>query len=183
MTAEYLCPQVVEPMNFEKDDKWYVIQTKSGQEDLAAFNLSRLGLEILNPKLKAEKLVWGSIKPMIRPLFAGYIFAKFDAVKYFHIIRYTRGVRRVLRFGMTLFPVEEEIIENIQRRLGKDGCARIQPKTLSAGSSVLIREGPLNGLNGIFEREMSDRKRVVILLDVMGVRVQVEMGKHLVSAA
>ena len=171
-------------MNFEKDKKWYVIQTKSGQEDLAAFNLSRLGLEILNPKLKEEKLVWGCLKPIIKPLFAGYIFAKFNAVKHFHTIQYTRGVRQILHFGMTLFPVEEEIIQNIQARLNPQGYVEMQKKSLKVGSSVSISEGPLSGFNGIFERETSDKKRVIILLDIMGVRAQVEMEKQfLVSAA
>lgn len=172
------------PMNFESDCKWYVIQTKTSQEDLAAFNLSRLGLETLNPKLKQEKLVWGCLKPIVKPLFAGYIFAKFNALKYLHTIQYTRGVRNVLRFGMTLLPVEEDIIQNIQGRLNVEGCVEIKKQTLVIGSSVSVNNGPLSGLNGIFERETSDKNRVVVLLDVMGVRAQVMMEKqYLVSAA
>lgn len=167
----------------QQEDKWYVVNTKSNQEDLATFNLSGLGLEILNPKLKEERLVWGTTKTMIKPLFAGYIFVKFNAAKYLHTIQYTRGVRNVLRFGMTLLPVEEEIIENIQKRLNPDGYVEIKKKSLEAGSRVNIIEGSLNGLNGVFEREMSDRKRVVVLLDVMGVRAQVVTEKQFLSPA
>jgi transcription elongation factor/antiterminator RfaH len=170
-------------MNFEKSDNWYVIQTKPSQEDLASFNLSGLGLEILNPKLKEEKRVWGCVKPIIKPLFAGYIFAKFNAVKYFHTIQYTRGVKQVLHFGMTLFPVEEEIIQSIKNRLNSDGFVEQPKKHLKPGSTVSISEGPLSGFNGVFERETSDKKRVVILLDMMGVRAQVEMEKYYLKAA
>jgi transcriptional antiterminator RfaH len=165
-------------MNFENENKWYVIHTKSSQEDLVAFNLSRLGLEILNPKLKVEKLVWGCRKAIIKPLFAGYLFVKFSPPKYLHLIQYTRGVRQVLRFGMSLIPVDEEIIQSIQARLNNEGFTEIQSKPIGVGSSVIISDGPLNGLNGIFERETSDRKRVVILLDVMGVRAQVMTEKQ-----
>lgn len=166
----------------ETDNKWYVIHTKSSQEDMVAFNLSRLGLETLNPKLKQEKLVWGCLKTIVKPLFAGYVFAKFNASRYLHTIQYTRGVRQVLRFGMTLFPVEEEIIQNIQSRLNKEGCVELKKETLIVGSSVLINEGVLSGLNGVFDRETSDRKRVVILLDVMGVRAQVVMERQFLSS-
>ena len=167
----------------QEEKKWYVVNTKSNQEDLAAFNLSGLDMEILNPKLKEEKSSWGNTKIVIKPLFAGYIFAKFEAAKYLHTIQYTRGVKNVLRFGMTLIPVEEEVIKNIQNRLNSDGCAEIKKLSLKTGSRVNIEEGPLHGLNGIFEREMSDRKRVVVLLDIMGVRAQVLTEKHFLSPA
>lgn len=156
-----------------------MIQTKSSQEDLAAFNLSRLDLEILNPKLKEEKSVWGNSKSTLKPLFAGYIFAKFNADKYFHTIQYTRGVKRILHFGMSLFPVEEDIIQSIQSRINKEGFIEVKKKALSAGSKVLIKDGPMSGFNGIFERETSDKKRVIVLLDIMGVRAQVETEKGL----
>lgn len=169
-------------MSIEKDSKWYVIHTKSGQEDVVDLHLSRLGLEILNPKLIQERIVWGCLKTSIKPLFAGYIFAKFNAEKYLHTIQYTRGVRQVLRFGMTLFPVEEEIIQNIQSRLDNNGCVELKKETLVPGSSVQINVGAFSGLNGVFDRETSDKKRVVILLDVMGVRAQVVMGKQFLSS-
>lgn len=167
----------------QQEDKWYVVQTKSNQEDIAAFNLSRLELQIINPKLKEERMAWGCLKTVTKPLFAGYIFAKFNAPKYLHTIQYTRGVKQILRFGMTILPVEDEIIQNIQARLTPDGYVEIKKKSLIAGTQVTIDEGPFNGLNGIFEREMSDRKRVVILLDIMGVRAQVVTEKQFLSAA
>lgn len=170
-------------MNLEKSDNWYVIQTKPSQEDLASFNLFSLGLEILNPKLKTIKCVWGLPKPIIKPLFAGYIFAKFNAVSYFHTIQYTRGVKQVLHFGKTLFPIEEEIIQNIKNRLNSEGFVESEKNILKPGITVSISEGPLSGFNGIFERETSDKKRVIILLDMMGVRAQVEMEKYYLKSA
>ncbi len=170
-------------MSFEEDRNWYAVHTKTSQEEIAAFNLERMGLEILNPKLKQEKMVWGVPKAVLKPLFPGYLFAKFNPGKYLHLIQYARGVRQVLRFGMALLPVDEEIIEGIRGRLNSDGHAEFQSKALVAGSSVCIQEGAFSGLNGIFERELSDRKRVVLLLKIMGVNAQVVMDKQFLKSA
>ncbi len=48
---------------FASANKWYAVHAKTSQEDLAAFNLGRLKLEVLNPKVKHEKVVWGERGP------------------------------------------------------------------------------------------------------------------------
>lgn len=168
-------------MNFESKEKWYPIRTKTNQEDIAAFNLSRLNLEVLNPKLRQEKLVWGIPKSVLKPLFPSYLFAKFNPVKYLSTIQYARGVKQILRFGETLVPIEDEIIEEISSRLNSKGYAEIPKKEISAGNKVTIEDGIFSGLSGIFERELSDRKRVVVLLNLMGVQTHLTMGKQLVK--
>lgn len=168
-------------MNPESIEKWYPIRTKNNQEDVAAFNLSRLNLEVLNPKLKQQKLVWGIPKDILKPLFPAYIFAKFNPIKYLSTIQYARGVKQVLRFGESLVPIEDEIMQEISSRLNSNGYAEIQQKEISAGSKVTIEDGIFSGLNGIFERELSDQKRVVVLLNLMGVQTQLTMGKQFIK--
>lgn len=169
-------------MSFEEDQNWYAVHTKTSQEEIAAFNLERLGLEVLNPKLKQEKMVWGVPKSVLKPLFPNYLFAKFNPAKYLHLIQYARGVRQVLRSGLALLPVDEDIIEGIRGRLNPDGHAELPAKAMMAGSAVFIQEGAFSGLNGIFERELSDRKRVVLLLKIMGVNAQVVMDKQFLKS-
>lgn len=168
-------------MSLESKEKWYPIRTKNNQEDIAAFNLSQLNLEILNPKLRQEKLVWGIPKTVLKPLFPSYLFAKFNPVKYLSVIQYARGVKQILRFGETLVPIEDEIIEEIASRLNSNGYAEIPKKEISAGTKVIIEDGIFSGLSGIFERELSDQKRVVVLLNLMGVQTHLTMGKQLVK--
>lgn len=170
-------------MNIEKEEKWYPIRTKPLQEDIAAFNLSRLNIEVLNPKLQQEKLVWGNPKVILKPLFPSYLFAKFNPTKFLSIIQYTRGVKQILRFGESLVPIEDEIIEEITSRLNPQGYVEKLKKPISAGSKVNIEDGIFSGLSGIFERELSDRKRVVVLLKLMGVQTQVTIGNRLVKPA
>lgn len=171
-------------MNLEKEEKWYPIRTKTNQEDLAAYNLSRLNLEVLNPKLRQEKLVWGIQRSVLKPLFPSYLFARFNPAKYLSTIQYARGVKQILRFGETLVPIEDVIIDEIASRLNSNGYAEIAEKEISTGSKVTIEDGVFSGLSGIFERELSDQKRIVVLLNLMGVQTHLTMNKqHVKSVA
>ncbi|MFV0390032.1 MAG: transcription termination/antitermination protein NusG [Pyrinomonadaceae bacterium] len=168
-------------MEINADLNWYAIRTKSNQERIAELNLNRMGLEVFNPELKSEKEVFGVTKTVLSPLFPNYLFAKFNPSKYLHLIQYARGVRQVLRTGIALLPVEEQIIKEIRRRLVSGEY--VQAEKLSSGSSVAIKQGAFNGLNAIFDRETSDRKRVVLLLDIMGVNAEVILDKRAVKTA
>jgi len=165
-------------MDFAEDANWYAIHTKPSQEDLVENQLMRINLEILNPKQKREKVVWGITKTSIVPFFPGYLFAKFSPARFLHTIQYTRGVRYVLHFGATPVRVDEELIQNIRNRIGTDGCIAAQSKPFVSGEHVSVNDGPLRGLRGIFKEEMRDGKRVLLLLEVLGVSAQVMMDKR-----
>lgn len=171
-------------MDLWRETNWYAIHTKPCREDLAAMNLKRLGLDVLLPKMKQEKLVWGVPQIVIKPLFPGYFFARFRPSEYLHLIQYARGVRRVVSGGDIPLPVDEEIIQAIQSRLGVDGYVTLGLMPLSPGGRVIIQDGPLKGLAGIFERELDDRERVVILLEAIQYQARVLIEKwHLKAAA
>src|SRR5690606_14746861 len=141
-------------MNFIEGINWYAIQTKSKQVDLVAYCLSQLGMEILNPTQMSEKIVSRCPKIGTEPLFPGYMSAKFNPARFLQTIQYTRGVRKVLHFGMTLLRIEDEIILGIRERLNGDGCVEIKHTEFADGDAVAVTEGPFNGLRGIFKREM-----------------------------
>jgi transcriptional antiterminator RfaH len=71
---------------------WYAIYTKPGKEDIVAFRLQGIGLEVLNPKLKIRKYKRNKLVDVTEPLFPCYLFANFDKEKFTHLITYTRGV-------------------------------------------------------------------------------------------
>jgi transcriptional antiterminator RfaH len=133
--------------------------------------------------MKQEKLVWGVPQRVIKPLFPGYLFARFCPAAYLHLIQYARGVRRVVSAGETPLPVDEEIIRAIQLRIGEEGYVRIEPKPLQPGDRVIVHEGPLQGLMGIFERELSDRERVMLLLEAIEYQARVLIERRYLKAA
>lgn len=165
------------------EEKWYVINTKINQEDRVEHQLSKLNLEIFNPKHLKEKKVWGQKKTVKSPLFPSYIFAKFNVQQYSHMIQYTRGVKKILTFGAEMLSVDDHIIERLKARVLADEFDTVKQNDFAAGSEVSIELGPLNGLKAIFSKELSDKKRVIVLLDLLGASTQVVLDKRVLKSA
>jgi transcription antitermination factor NusG len=62
--------------------------------------------------------------------------------------------------------VDESIIESIKSRLKEDGTA-LQGPIFRPGQTVRIQAGAFEGLEAVFERELSDRQRAMVLLQVL----------------
>ena len=146
---------------------WYVIYTKPKQEDVAAANVQRLGFEVLLPKIKRDSAASGTPPMAAKALFSRYLFARFCPLGHLNSIRYARGVHSVVSAGTTPLPLDEAIIESLRKRIGEDGCVRVDRRTFTPGDLVVVREGPLKGWMGVFERDLSDRERVQILLHTL----------------
>jgi transcriptional antiterminator RfaH len=168
-------------MKIWHETNWYAIQTKVACENLAAMNIGRLAVEVLLPKMRQERQVYGAPRLVTKPLFASYLFARFCPARDLHSIRYARGVRRVVGAGATLFPVDEPIIQTILARLDADGYVKPADETFHPGERVRVESGPLKGLTGIFDREMDDRKRVVILLEAIEYQARAVLEKQFVK--
>ena len=84
-------------------------------------NIERLGLEVFLPRMKKTKSVWGVAQIVIKPLFSGYLFARFSPATYLHLIQYARGVRRVVGNGERPLPVDDEIIMAVRSGMDEDG--------------------------------------------------------------
>lgn len=143
--------------------EWYTVSTKLRQEQQAVLYLDTLGLETFCPLLKKRKMVRRKWQDVMSPFFPGYIFARFDIHTRFRAVSYAKGVRRVVAFGNAPVPVDEKIIAEIRARL-TNGCVTFPSGSLKSGQCVRIKGGPLEGLEAIFEREISDHQRVVVLL-------------------
>jgi hypothetical protein len=59
------------------------------------------------------------------------------------------------------------VIATIRVRLGSQGCVELIDRPFGAGDSVRVTAGPLAGWSGIFDCELSDAERVVILIDTL----------------
>lgn len=160
--------------------KWFVVNTKPKNEDRAAINLTSGGIETLAPKLRLRKYKENRFVQVIEHMFPGYIFARFDPIDDFHLIKYTRGVKTIVHFGDRIVPIHEDLIEFIKSRL-VDGVATIQKKPILKGERIVIKDGPFKGLTGIFEREMDGKERVAILLDAVQFAATMEIDRDLIE--
>ncbi len=163
---------------------WYCIFTKPGIEDHVAQRLINVpDIVVFNPQVKRKKYIRGKMQEVVEELFPCYIFLCFNPVKHAHMIRYTRGVRKIVG-DMTgnPFTVDESIISSIQSRI-ENGYVLIDAPELHKGDKVLVHEGPFKGLLGVFHQELKARDRVMILLNTIAYQASIEIEKGVLVKA
>ena len=154
---------------------WHAIYTKPGKEDAVSYYLRNIGLDVLNPKLKSKKYRRCGFIDVIEPLFPCYLFADFDKERYSHLIKYTRGVRYIVGKNNPV-AVHDEGIGTIRGSMDTDNIVAIKPERFEKGDRVVVRDGPFGNFYGIFEKEVKGPERVVILLDAINYRLELERG-------
>ena len=160
---------------------WYVIQTKPKKEEDAKFYLSTRGLEIFSPLMETFLIRNGRINKELKPLFPGYMFGRFDLEQNYSLVKWGRGVKKVLGSGGTYpSPVSEELIEIIKKRTDRDGVVR-KNYQFETNDRVRIKSGPLRDLLGIFERWVSDNDRVRVLLNLIGYQPSIELHYSMIE--
>jgi transcriptional antiterminator RfaH len=161
---------------------WYLLQTKAGEERKVEREISRFPAEVLLPLMKVRVRRWSKMVETVAPLFPCYVFVLFDPKRDYTRIRFTRGVRELVRFGPHPVLVPEWIIEGLKQRCAH-GPVELPKRRLSAGESVTVVDGPLRELEGIFEQYLSGMERVAILLTLMGGTRVVLPANKIVSLA
>lgn len=161
--------------NHESRLLWFVIQTKPLAENDVQLRLTRADIEVFYPKIKT--VVRGKLRPIERykSLFPAYIFARLDSVNpdVFHMVRYTRGVRRILGDVLKPVPIPDEAVAIIQKRVDNSGV--LEQSIYKKGDSIRIRKGPFRDLIGILEKPVSAAGRVRVLLGIMNKVVSAEI--------
>lgn len=160
---------------------WYAIQTKPGEEDRANLNLRAWNIETFTPKIKSRRYNQLGGKPtfVTKHLFPRYIFARFVVNRLIQSVNYTRGVQKVVSFGSPT-PVDDQIIDIIRARIGEDGFVHVGD-SLKSGDEVLIKDGPMKGFVGLFERPTSDAMRVSVLMSTISFQPRIIIDRDLIQ--
>src|SRR5262249_21709752 len=162
---------------------WYAIHTHPKQENRPDNNLRAWNVETFFPKVQDIRYNKVTREPSyhVKPLFPGYLFARFVLSKQLQKIRYTRGVHSIVCVGDVPTSINDRVIEIIAAQSDGEGFVQIG-SALKPGTKVLIQAGPFKGLTGIFEREMKDTDRIKILLDSVYFQALVEVERRLVRS-
>ena len=156
---------------------WYVIQTKPCNEYRVENNLTGQGIETLLPLLEVFQDSHGRIVQKIKPLFPNYLFARLDIDLHYYKVKWTRGVSKILGVGSEPIPISGKVIETIKERMGDNNLVKLEDG-LERGNLVQFTSGPLKDLMGVFDKRMSDGKRVRVLLGLIGVDVPVQVSRY-----
>jgi transcription elongation factor/antiterminator RfaH len=139
-------------------------------------NLSNQGLETFLPLHGSQQYSDGRIIQKIKPLFPNYLFTSIDLSLHYYKVKWTRGVSKILGTGNEPTPISEKVIQAIRERAGKDNLVRLEEEW-KEGDLVQITSGPFKELMGVFQKRMSDKGRVRILLNLIGVDVSVQLSQ------
>jgi len=156
---------------------WYVIQTKPGNEHRVETNLSNQGIEVFLPMLESFQYSSGKMIQRIKSLFPNYVFATLDIHLHYYKVKWTRGVHKILGNEGEPLPVSERVIQAIRDRMGENPYVTLD-EGLEEGTPVQFTSGPFKDLLGVFDRRMSEGKRVRVLLSLIGVDVPVQVSRY-----
>lgn len=161
------------------DPCWYVVRTKPKQEERVFDNLQAWNVESRFFKMLARNAnsLTGKMTESVKPLFPNYVFARFVANEMLHKVNFTRGVHGVVCFGGSPTPMDDKIIALFESGTGEDGLFKVGGEELKAGDRIEIKDGPFEGLAGIFEKHLKDSDRVSILLTTVSYQGHVQVDR------
>jgi transcription antitermination factor NusG len=161
-----------------ENQNWFALQVRSRWESSTAAVLSGKGYQTLLPTYKARKRWSGGLKELIRPLFPGYVFCKFDAYKRLPIL-VTPGVIAVVGCGRVPLPVDNSEIASIQRIVESGLQAEPYPY-LEVGQRIRIESEALAGLEGILTN-FKGNQRIVVSVSLLRRSVSLEIDRWCVK--
>jgi transcriptional antiterminator RfaH len=144
---------------------WCIIHSKPKQEFCAEKNLKLLDINVYLP-VYMKKIKKNKIKiDRISPLFSGYLFAQFNIYDFYQKVKYTKGVKNILGYNEYLWTIADDKIRDIRFR-ENNGIVilRKQEDSFHKGDRIFIDEGDFEGWEGIFQEELPDRERAIIML-------------------
>jgi transcriptional antiterminator RfaH len=144
---------------------WFIVNCKPKQEFAVERKLRDIGINTYLPRYIKKQKVDKSRIDVIAPLFPSYLFAQFDISSHYQMIRYTRGIKTILGSKDYLWTMDNSKVEDIKSR-ESDGIVllRSRDEVFHRGDRIVIDEGDFDGWEGIFEEELPDQKRAIIML-------------------
>ncbi len=160
---------------------WYLVQCKPHDDRRAVENLRNQGFESFAPICIAERVTRSRIIKRREPLFPGYAFVALNRTRHdWSVIRSTRGVARLVRFGPHPASVPDTIIDGLMRMDGLElqgWLSKLEP-----GNKVRVIHGPFAGLEVVFE-QADGVGRVRVLIDLMKRQVGIQLSAESVVPA
>ncbi|HUK26222.1 MAG TPA: UpxY family transcription antiterminator [Terriglobales bacterium] len=142
-------------------ERWYAVHTRARHEKMVAERLVEQGLTSFLPLVK-ETHRWSDRKKIVElPLFSCYVFARMlpGNTQRVQVCR-TDGVLQVVGMGGEGIPIPDEQIQAIRALLAEQLSFSAHP-FLKIGQRVRIRDGALDGVEGILLSRNGDRTLVV----------------------
>jgi transcriptional antiterminator RfaH len=166
------------------ESAWHVVQVHVHAETKAQMHLSRQGFETYLPLYLKRRRHARRTDTVAAPLYPSYLFVRFNSLIHrWRSIHSTIGVARLVCNGDVPAALDQTIIENLKSRENTQGFIQLdrRPK-FALHDKVRVCDGVFADCLGLVDG-VSDRDRVVILLNMLGRKVRVLLDEELVVAA
>ena len=153
---------------------WYLVKTKSKQEDIAILNLENQNFHVYCP--------YALIRNKNEVLFPGYIFIQLDKdTQNWSPIRSTKGVLHFVRFGLSYAKIPDNIIEFIKTNQLNTAEKLKNINKFKSGDKVQITDGVFKNCIAIFKSYKSD-ERVILLMNLLGQQQKLTIKQESLNA-
>lgn len=182
-----LQPNVIEgasafPAGGLEQPQWYAVQTRSRHEKKVVMQAQEKGICTFLP-MPTEVHRWSDRKKSVQvPLFPGYVFVRIDSsVEARVAVLRTVGVVRFVGIQGHALPIPDKQIEDIRALVDHNIPCTVHPY-LRAGQRVRVRGGCLDGVEGIFVTQNSD-KSLIVSIELIQKSVAVRIAGYDVQPA
>ncbi len=141
---------------------WLVATYKINEIEKAERNLSNQNFDYYLPKMKIKK---SDTYLKEEVLFPGYIFIN-TRLKDYSLIKYTKGIKKVVKFGSNIPRLTANEIKSIQSIEKLSNSKPITPK-INIGQEAVVAEGPFKGTL-VKICSLPSKNRIEVLLTFLG---------------
>lgn len=128
--------------------RWYALRLRSRFDFVVRDALRDAAIEEFIPTY-TDAVRWSDREATtVRPLFAGYAFARFDPADRAAILA-IRGVLQILSMDSRPIPIPDYVIADLRRVVATPAC---QPCKFAPGAAITVARGPFAGVTGIVSR-------------------------------
>ena len=151
---------------------WFALQVKPNAEWNVSAALRAKGYEEFLPAYRVRRKWSDRWKDLELPLFAGYVFCRFDPHNRLPVL-VTPGVTSVVGLGKVPQAVDDREIDSLKSVIRSGLSAQPWPY-LKIGERVRIQDGPLSGVEGLL-LDIKPNRRLVLSVNLLQRSIAVEV--------
>jgi len=150
--------------------RWFALRLRSRHDFAVGDSLTAQAIETFLPTYQTETRWTDRTNLTTRPLFAGYIFARFDPAARDAVDR-THGVVQILGINGPE-AISDDVIADLRRVVESRATLSLAPYV--CGESVRVKSGPFAGVTGVITRTKG-ATTLAIPVEILGRSVSVEI--------
>ncbi len=159
--------------------KWYPVYTHARAEKKAYEALLKKGIETYLP-LNRQLKQWSDRKKWVEePLIKSYLFVNISDQEQMEVLM-TKGVARFIYFSGKITAMPSSQIDNLKLLMASPYELEVSEENLQPGERIIIKAGPLKGLQGEIVSHRS-QKQLLLRLDNMGLSILVHVAPSLIN--